>query len=261
MNVSESFKRYIEQRADIDKHLSNITSIIGVYSAKGGVGKTSVSINLAYAFKALKKKTALLDADVDCPNICNFINIDYNIKPVAPLKPYLHDGISIMSPVFFYGSSEEPAVWRGAILSKALTDILRYTEWPLTDYLIIDLPPGTSDIPLTIMQLIRLDGLVIVTTPDKISYINSLKSGLMAQKLKIRILGVIENMSDSNKESYSDKLAERLSVGVLGRVPYKDSFKNAVELGKAAYELDENIKEIFDNIANNIISILETRKI
>ncbi|MGC8648900.1 MAG: P-loop NTPase [Candidatus Micrarchaeia archaeon] len=249
--------RVLNTKESLKQKLKEIKYKIGVYSAKGGVGKTTVAVNLAYALAQKGLKVGLLDADIDCPNVTLFLGIKDRLNGIFPLKPILYKNVKVLSTAMLTDELSRPIIWRGPLIAKMITDFLENADWGELDYLIIDLPPGTSDAPLTIMQLLDLSGFIIVTTPQKISALNSIRSGLMARRLNMSIIGVVENFSDSKINSNSIDVAEKLHTNIIGLVPYKKEFAELSDQSKIPVLINQEIKEIFDNISNNIIKELK----
>jgi ATP-binding protein involved in chromosome partitioning len=247
-----SFLRVIQQRQRVKEKLSNIKHKIGVYSAKGGVGKTTVAINLAYALKEEGFKVGLLDADIDCPNITMFLGMDDKMEPVLPLKPLEKGGVKIASTAMLVDELKRPIIWRGPIIVKMLGDFFENTEWGDLDYLICDLSPGTSDAPLTIMQVLDLDGFIIVTTPQKVAGINSIRSGLMAKRLNVSILGVVENMSNGKPSEKTMEVVKTLNTDFLGTVARKNSIADMTDSGKVHILEDSEVRKEFHAIVDKI---------
>ncbi|MGC8478410.1 MAG: P-loop NTPase [Candidatus Micrarchaeia archaeon] len=251
-NIHPSFINTIRQKERVKEKLSGIKHKIGVYSAKGGVGKTTIAISIAYALKEKGFKVGLLDADIDCPNVTIFLGINEKMVPQYPLKPVVKDGIKIASTAMVVDEIKKPIIWRGALITKMLGDFFENTEWGELDYLIIDLPPGTSDAPLTIMQLLDMEGFVIVTTPQKVAAINSIRSGLMTKRLGMAILGVVENMSNGKVSESTNEAAKELGTEVLGIVKSDDKLKEAADTGKVPIYLDSEIEREFSGIAEKL---------
>jgi len=247
-----SFLRVIQQRQRVKAKLSNIKHKIGVYSAKGGVGKTTVAINLAYMLKDKGFKVGLLDADIDCPNVTMFLGMDEKMEPVLPLKPIEKDGVKIASTAMLVDELKRPIIWRGPIIVKMLGDFFENTEWGNLDYLICDLSPGTSDAPLTIMQVLDLDGFIIVTTPQRVAGINSIRSGLMARRLNVSVLGVVENMSNGKPSEKTMEVVKTLDTEFLGTVGRKNTIADLTDNGKIHIFEDGEIKMEFGVIADKI---------
>ncbi len=248
-----SFLRVLEQKKRVKQKLSGIKHKIGVYSAKGGVGKTTVAINLAYALAKRGYKVGLLDADIDCPNITMFLGIeDKKMEPVLPLKPIAYNGIKIASTAMLVDEMKRPIIWRGPIVTKMLGDFFENTEWGELDYLIADLSPGTSDGPLTIMQVLDLDGFIIVTNPERVSGINSMRSGLMAKRLGVAVLGVVENMSDGKPSKATEETVKTLGTELLGAVGRRKEFAEFTDKGKIHIAEDAVAQKEFDTIIDNL---------
>ncbi len=249
-----SFAGVILQRNRIKEKLAGIKNIIGIYSAKGGVGKTTVSVNLAVALAKMGHSVGLLDADIDCPNVPLFMGIEQKMDISGfPLKPIYIDGIKVASTAMIVDDAKKPIIWRGALIAKMLGDFFENTEWGELDYLVIDLPPGTSDAPLSIMQLLDIRGFVLVTTPARISAINSVRSGLMAQRLSKAILGVIENMAEGAKPSgNTEYVAKELGSEVLGSIKLDKRISDYQDNGKIPVMEDESIFNEFMEIAKRV---------
>lgn len=222
--------------------LNNVKNIIAVASGKGGVGKSTVAVNLAICLQQQGAKVGILDADLYGPSIPHMLGCDTKVKIVNnKFEPHYAAGI--------YGISmgnllEEgaPLVWRGPMVSSGLLQLLHNTLWPELDYLIVDLPPGTGDIQLTLAQKIPLTAAVIVTTPQPIALLDAQKSLLMLQKLQIPILGIVENMSGficSNcQQEYSIfgnsggvELASKYNLRLLSTIPLDLNIREQADLG------------------------------
>ncbi|MEM3227830.1 MAG: P-loop NTPase [Candidatus Micrarchaeaceae archaeon] len=247
-----SFANVIRQKARVKASLAAIKHKIGVYSAKGGVGKTTIAVNLAYTLRNMGFKVGLLDADIDCPNITLFLGIEEKMVPEYPLKPLVKEGVKVASTAMVVDEVKKPIIWRGALITKMLGDFFENTDWGELDYLIIDLPPGTSDAPLTVMQLLDMDGFIIVTTPQKIAAINSIRSGLMAKRLNIAVLGVVENMSGKEASAASLLAAKELQTEMLGLVERNEKFAQLSDSGRIPIFEDGQIAAEFKAIAENI---------
>lgn len=249
-----SFLRVIQQKQRVKERLSNIKHKIGVYSAKGGVGKTTVSINIAYTLKKMGYSVGLLDADIDCPNVTMFLGIDdAKIEPVIPLVPVEVRGVKVASTAMLVDELKRPIIWRGPIVTKMLGDFFENTEWGPLDYLVIDLPPGTSDSPLTIMQVLDLDGFIIVTNPQKIAGVNSIRSGLMAKRLGVQVLGVVENMSEGEPSQKTNEVVSTLGTEFLGAVPRERRIAEMTDSGKVHVTEDAEISKVFEGIVKKLI--------
>ncbi|NUZ10383.1 iron-sulfur cluster carrier protein ApbC [Pseudoalteromonas sp. McH1-7] len=222
-----------------------IKHIILVASGKGGVGKSTTAINLAYALRAQGAKVGVLDADIYGPSLPSLLALE-DEKPQAKddktLLPIEKAGIKAMS-IGFLVPAENATVWRGPMASQALTQLLNETEWGELDYLIVDMPPGTGDIQLTMTQKVPASGAVIVTTPQTLALADAQKGIAMFEKVQLPILGLVENMSYFNCEQCGSRnqifghsggtaLASRYGVPLLAEVPLNDQIRVATEQGK-----------------------------
>lgn len=251
--IDPSFLAVIKQREALKQSLKGIKHKIGVYSAKGGVGKTTTSVNIAYTLSQMGYKVGLLDADIDTPNVPFFVGYDGVPSREYPLHPVEVNGVQIISTAMFFKDHSKPIIWRGPMLTKMLKEFFGDTIWGELDYLIIDLPPGSSDGPLTLMQLLPLDGFVLVTTPQHISAINTIKAGSMAKSFGLALLGVIENMSDGSLKG-AKEVAETLKCEILGSVKSDPKFNQLSDSGKVPVLEDRNIKEAFIDIVKKLIN-------
>lgn len=211
--------------------ISHIKKIIAVASGKGGVGKSTVALNLALALKANGATVGLLDADIYGPSQPLMLNTQGK-RPVlheGGLKPVLAHGLQTMSMGYLIDEAA-PMVWRGPMIGKALQQLLQDTHWEALDYLVIDLPPGTGDVQLTLCQKIPVDGAVIVTTPQDLALLDVKRACEMFIKLKVPMLGVVENMSfyhctqcghDEHifGQAGGEVLAQDYKLPLLGKLP------------------------------------------
>ena len=192
----DAMKKSWEQRRQVGDRVSRIKTKIGVYSAKGGVGKTTVAVNLAATLAQQGYQVGLFDTDIDCPNAAHVLGVMnpfvYTGGEFIPTETY---GVKILSMSFFQENPEEAIIWRGPMLHNVLNQLLQNTDWGDLDFLIVDLPPGTSDVPLTIMQTLQLDGFVVVTTPQALSKLDAKRCINMIKKMNVKVLGVVENFS------------------------------------------------------------------
>jgi ATP-binding protein involved in chromosome partitioning len=258
----EDFDPHREEKKLVSENLGNVRQIIAVHSGKGGVGKTFIAVNLAFTLAKKGHKIGLLDADIDCPNVARFLNIDENeleVDEQGKILPLIHKGVKIMSSHFLSLNPEEPMIVRGPIKHGVLKDILSTVEWGELDYLIIDLPPGTSDVPMSTMLLADIDGLIVVTTPQKEALMDAKKSALMARKLNVPIIGIIENMSGDIFGNNAEKLAETLGTQLIASIPLSREIAKTNEEGKIAFEIDSLTNEVSDII--NKLSIKIRRRV
>ena len=257
--------------------MEGVKNIIVVASGKGGVGKSTVAANLAIALAREGHKTALVDADIFGPTIPRMLGIE-DVKPDVsaigdkeiffPIQKY---GVSVISIGFFINRGQS-LIWRGPMAGKALTQLLEDTQWGDIDYMIIDFPPGTSDIQLTSVQKLNITGALIVTTPQEISLNDARKAASMFTNpdLKVPILGIIENMSWFTPVKHPDevyyifgkggglKMAKEFDTMLLGQIPLVMEVGEAAERGRSVFE--QSNKEVigaFEKIAELVISKTE----
>ena len=212
--------------------LNRDTRVIAVASGKGGVGKSSLSANLAVAFSQLGRRTGILDADIYGHSIPHILGIHQ--KPVAVdqmIVPPVKDGLKLMSIGFFLDGNE-PVMWRGPMLHKALEQFLTDVHWGDLDILVVDMPPGTGDVSISLGQLLPRAEVVVVTTPQKLAQDVASRAASMAQKTNMRLLGVIENMSgDVFGVGGGEELAADLGIPLLGTVPLDPVLREQGDLG------------------------------
>lgn len=225
----EAMKRQFEQKRQIDEALSGIKNKIGVYSGKGGVGKTTVAVNIAATLANGGAKVGLLDIDIDCPNVVRAMNL--SDQPVVgedkKMIPPERFGVRVMSMAFFQENEDEAIIWRGPMIHNAINQMLQSTSWGELDYLIVDLPPGTSDAPLTIMQVLTMDGFVVVTTPQDLAKVDAKRSINMVRKLKVNVLGVVENMSGGVFGSGAgEEISKELNLDFLGAIGLRSEYQD-----------------------------------
>ncbi len=221
-------KRQWEQRRAIGRSLGKIKTKIGVYSAKGGVGKTTVAVNLA-AYLAEKGYTVgLLDADIDTPNAPEVLGSDAHPEAAdGRIKPAEAFGVKAVSMSYFQQDPEEAIIWRGPMIHNAINQFLQMTDWGEIDFLVVDMPPGTSDAPLTVMQVLTMDGFVVVTTPQSLAALDAKRSINMIRKLNVEVLGVVENYVGEVFGSGAGRdLANDLSLPFLGEVALRADYRD-----------------------------------
>src|SRR5438094_5149669 len=212
--------------------LSRDTRVIAVASGKGGVGKSSLTANLAVAFSQLGRRTGVLDADIYGHSIPHILGIHQ--KPVAVdemIVPPVKGDLKLMSIGFFLDDNE-PVMWRGPMLHRALEQFLTDVHWGEIDVLVVDMPPGTGDVSISLGQLLPRAEVVVVTTPQKLAQDVAARAAAMAQKTNMRLLGVVENMSgDVFGSGGGEELAGELGVPLLGTVPLDPALREQGDVG------------------------------
>ena len=223
----DSVKKQFQQKRDITDRFSTIKNKIAVYSGKGGVGKTTIATGLASVLAANGFKVGIFDADIDCPNVTQaFGLVDLPVTRDGKFFPPVAHGVKIMSMAFFQERPDEAIIWRGPMVHNAINQFLQITEWGELDYLIVDLPPGTSDAPLTIMQTLPLDGFIIVTTPQPLARLDATRSLNMVRKMNIPIIGVVENFSgEVFGFGAGEELSQETGVAFLGRFELRSDYQ------------------------------------
>ncbi len=230
--------------------LAKVKNVICVGSGKGGVGKSSLTVNLAAALAGEGKKVGVLDADVWGYSIPRMLGLGGQRPPVSAQRkilPLESCGLKVMS-IGFFVKEDEAVVWRGPMLHKALQQFLEDVEWGELDYLLIDLPPGTGDVSMTLAQLLPQATFVIVTTPQETAQKVARRSAEMADKVKLEIGGVLENMSGFTTpggerfpifgEGGGQSLADELEVPLLGKVPLTMPLRETADAGLPLVEVD-----------------------
>lgn len=247
--------------------IPGIKYIIAIASGKGGVGKSTTTVNLALALSQQNKRVGILDADIYGPNQPHMLG--------STEKPALSDN-DRFEPVVRYGlqtismgylvDSEAPMVWRGPMVVKALHQMLYYTAWDNLDYLLIDMPPGTGDVQLTLSQKTPLNGVIIVTTPQTVALLDAKKGLEMFRKVDVPILGVIENMSEYHcaecghkalifGEGGAEKLALESDVPLLGKIPLELQIREQADAGMPLViaKPDSIVTKLYQEIAARIL--------
>lgn len=251
--------------------LPNIKYKIAVASGKGGVGKSTVATNLAISLAQAGAKVGLMDADAYGPSIPTMMGIQENPKtsPERKLIPLVRHDIKLMS-IGFMVPEEQAMIWRGPMLHSAIRQFLSDVDWGELDYLIIDLPPGTGDVALTLSQAIPLTGAVIVTTPQDVALADVRRGVAMFERLGVPILGIIENMSffrcphcnektEIFKADGGKKTSERFAVSFLGEIPLDAEVCTAGDLGVpiVAGHPDSHQAEAFGDVASALDQVLK----
>ena len=229
---------------------SNVKKVIGVVSGKGGVGKSFVTASLACAMNKAGYKVGIMDADITGPSIPKMFGLHGQIygteEGMVPMVA--EDGTKVMSINLLLDNEEEPVIWRGPVLAGVVKQFWNETYWGELDYLFVDMPPGTGDVPLTVFQSLPVDGIVIVTSPQELVQMIVKKAYNMASMMNVPVLGVVENFSylecpDCGKqikvfgESHVDEVAADLAMKVLGKMPIDPAYAQKADEGRF-FEMD-----------------------
>ena len=269
-NLSKSFMDQISPKTQFKKNkINGVKKIIAVSSGKGGVGKSTVAVNLAITLKNLKYNVGILDADIYGPSIPKMMGISEKPKSddglnLIPIKKF---DIQCMS-IGFMISEETPMIWRGPMVASTIKTFVSKVLWDNVDFLIIDMPPGTGDALLTFSQEIDIDGAVIITTPQDIAIIDVKRGIEMFKKTNVKILGIIENMtsftSDDGVEHFifgkdgGKKIANTFNVQLLGQIPIDINLRKNSDEGLPFVDefKDHKVSKLFLEIANKITKII-----
>ncbi len=265
-SINEEIKVKTASKNFIKKPIPGIKHAIAVSSAKGGVGKSTFAANLAVAIKKLGSKVGILDADIYGPSLPKMMNISEKPKSdgknISPINKY---DIQCMS-IGFLTEEQTPMIWRGPMATSAIRTFTQKVLWKDLDFLIIDMPPGTGDIQLTFSQEIKIDGAVIVSTPQEIALLDVKRGIKMFEKLDVKILGLVNNMShfetDDGKnyaifgEGGVERTANEFNKNFLGKIPIDSDVGKAADNGKPLVEENSNhkISKIYLEIAKKIKS-------
>jgi ATP-binding protein involved in chromosome partitioning len=272
-NVTMNIVAHAVQRGV--KLLPNVKNIIAVSSGKGGVGKSTTAVNLALALAAEGATVGILDADIYGPSQPMMLGVTGRPETIVEntIEPLKAHGIQVMS-IGFLIDADNPMVWRGPMATSAMEQLLQQTNWQNLDYLIVDMPPGTGDIQLTLSQKVPVTGAIVVTTPQDIALLDAKKGLKMFEKVGIPILGIVENMSiyvcpNCNHQEHifgqggGQKMCDQYGVDFLGSLPLNLSIREQADSGKPTVvaEPDGAISEIYKTIARKIaIQVAEMSK-
>ncbi|NLK62597.1 MAG: P-loop NTPase [Fusobacteria bacterium] len=264
--------KQLEQR--VKDNISKIKHKIVIMSGKGGVGKSTISTNIAYGLALEGKKVGLLDVDLHGPNIPIMMGLEGQ-KMSSFDEPFLaHENLKVISLSFFLQNSEDPIVWRGPAKIGAIRQLIGDVKWGELDYLVVDLPPGTGDEPLTIAQdLGKIDGSVIVTTPQEVALLDLRKSIKFSNLVNMPIMGIVENMSgfvcpncnevtEIFKTGGANKIAKEYRLDVLGKIPLNPEIMIAGDTGKPFIYFNSSSIEAkeLQKIVNQIIEKSENKE-
>jgi len=253
--------------------IPGIQNIVAIASGKGGVGKSTVTANLAVTLSKMGFKVGILDADIYGPSIPIMFDLEterplaVNIDGKSKMKPVENYGVKVLS-IGFFTQPDQAVVWRGPMASKALNQMIFDAHWGELDFMLIDLPPGTGDIHLSIMQSLPITGAVVVSTPQKVALADAKKGVAMFQQdsINVPVLGIIENMAFFTPEELPNNkyyifgkegaknLAEDLKVPFLGEIPLVQSIREAGDVGRpAAMQTATPLEQAFENITRNVV--------
>jgi ATP-binding protein involved in chromosome partitioning len=250
------------------QQVPGIRNIVAVGAGKGGVGKSTIAVNIAVGLARRGHAVGLLDGDIYGPSIPTMLGLGA-LDPVVidtMLQPFAVHGIKTMS-IGKLVDPEKPLIWRGPMAHGAFKQLVEQTQWGELDYLIIDLPPGTGDVSLTMAQLLKLTGAVVVCTPQKVAQDDAVRAAKMFQQLRIEVLGVVENMSyfigDDGKEydifgrGGAQKMAQRLGLPYLGAVPITMALRENSDSGNptanfASPKLSASLDTLITNLESQI---------
>lgn len=254
--------------------LPGVEAIVAVGSGKGGVGKTTLAVNLALALAKLGHRVGLLDADVYGPNVPLMLGTSAqpNVLPDQRIEPLEIQGLKVIS-VGFLNPGDKPLIWRGPMLHSIIRQFLGSVEWGTLDYLIVDLPPGTGDVSLSLIQTVPLTGAIVVSTPSNVSLQDGRKAIEMFRQMKVDIVGMVENMSyfvcphcqheiDIFSRGGAEKTASQFGIAFLGSIQLDPDIREAGDSGKPAVlegEDSPHAKALFD-FARKVVTRVEEIK-
>lgn len=258
--------------------LPGVKNIIGVSSGKGGVGKSTVASNLAVALAREGYKVGLLDADIFGPSVPKMFGVEneqiymHSVNGRDLIIPFERYGVKVLS-IGFFVDRNSPVLWRGSMASNALKQLITDADWGELDYFLIDMPPGTSDIHLTLVQTLGITGVVIVSTPQEVALADARKGIAMftGDKVNVPVLGIVENMAWFTPEQHPDeryyifgregavRLAEELHVRLLAQIPVVGSICDAGDAGRPIAAEDTITGHAFMHLAHEVIDAVETR--
>ena len=269
--IKEEKSKKLSKDKSVNK-IEGVKNIIAIASGKGGVGKSTVSVNLASAFSLIGKKVGILDADIHGPSIPHMLGLKGKpeLNSRKKIVPFEFRGMKVMS-IGFLVDEDQPVVWRGPMVHSAIKQMATDTDWGDLDILIIDMPPGTGDAQITVSQHLPLNGAIIVSTPQPVALNDAIKAIGMFKKVNIDILGIIENMSylllaDGTKENIfgengAKEMSKNLNIKFINEIPLDKKIRESSDNGVPFVftELKGQINEIFTSSAKEIEKILESK--
>ncbi len=277
-NSKENLEKKIQNETYLKDNLARIKHKLLIISGKGGVGKSTIAVNLAYGLAFLGKKVGILDIDIHGPSIAKMLGIEGRTLGLSkisnrPMPVKVHDNLYAMTIATLIQDEDAPVIWRGPLKMGVIKQFLQDIEWPELDYLIVDSPPGTGDEPLSIVQILKkVDGSIIVSTPQDVAILDARKTIKFSEKLSVPVLGIIENMSGFTCPHCGKKIeifqgkgvikaANDFNVDILGKIPIDDKIVKTSDAGKP-YIYDYNSLPAaleMKNIVNKIIKKIEDK--
>ena len=263
-----------DSRSLINENLKEVRNIIMVMSGKGGVGKSTIASNFALSLAKKGYKVGLLDIDIHGPNLPLMLGVDKEHMEVSKdnrIEPVIiNDNLKLASMGFLLPDKKEAIIWRGPLKMKVIEQFLKDIQWGALDWLIVDAPPGTGDEPLSMAQLVPSTSAIIVTTPQEISILDVRKSVTFAQKLNLKIIGIVENMSGLIcpkcgekialfKEGGGERVASEMGIPFLGSIPIEPKVVEATDIGMpyiTEYP-DSSVSKAYKRIIDNVFNILK----
>lgn len=276
-SVEVSFTANVARKfGPLPDRLQTVRNVIAVSAGKGGVGKSTVSVNLACALSLGGARVGILDADVFGPSIPQMMGepqVPPNMEGGSAIIPAVHHGIKVLSVAFFVDRGAA-VIWRGPMIHKLLTQFMEDVDWGELDYLVVDLPPGTGDTQLSLAQLVPVTGALVVTTPQEVSILDVEKAVSMWKKVEVPVLGVVENMSTfvcpacgHHEPIFASggghRLAEREGLPFLGEIPIESSVRSSGDAGKPIVLSlpDSPIAKVFSDLAGRVACALSVRNL
>jgi len=257
----------------VEETMQHVKHKIAILSGKGGVGKTTVAVNLARVLAARGYRTGILDADIHGPNVPKMLGIEHEtvygddsgMQPISAAP-----NLKAISLAFMLGK-DVPVIWRGPLKMTAIKQFIGEVQWGELDFLVVDLPPGTGDEPLSIAQLIKNSSAIVVTTPQDVALLDSRRAVNFARQLNMNLLGIVENMSGFTcphcgreinlfKVGGGEQAAKEMDVPFLGRIPIHEKVVMAGDTGASFMEGENGVSAAFNHIADGVLSALRMGK-
>ena len=277
-NSKENLEKKIQNETYLKDNLARIKHKLLIISGKGGVGKSTIAVNLAYGLAFLGKKVGILDIDIHGPSIAKMLGIEGRTLGLSkisnrPMPVKVHDNLYAMTIATLIQDEDAPVIWRGPLKMGVIKQFLQDIEWPELDYLIVDSPPGTGDEPLSIVQILKkVDGSIIVSTPQDIAFLDARKTIKFSEKLSVPVLGIIENMSGFTCPHCGKKIeifqgkgaikaAHDFNIDILGKIPIDNKIVQTSDAGRP-YIYDYNSLPAaleMKNIVNKILKKVEDK--